>query len=67
MLKVKNIFRNADYISELSSSFYGNDDFDIKINNFIKDKKVISIQTHSFLSKNNPPTSMLVYTIVYEE
>lgn len=40
---------------------------DKKINSFIKDKKIISIQQNSFIQGNCPPTPILVYTICYEE
>ena len=39
---------------------------DNRINDFIKNKKVISIQTHS-LYKDYDNSTTLVYTIVYEE
>lgn len=39
---------------------------DNTINDFIKDKKIISISQNSFIKGNNPPTPILIYTIIYE-
>ena len=56
MTKVKTIF-----IDSYRYQFGDNE-----INDFIKNKKVISIQTHSILDGYDNRTT-LVYTIVYEE
>ena len=42
-------------------------EIDEEINNFTKKHKVISVTPVTFVKGNNPPTPIIIYTIVYEE
>ena len=36
-----------------------------KIDNFLKDKELVTINTTTFTRGNNPPTAGIVYTVIY--
>lgn len=38
-----------------------------KIDKFLKDKELVSLNTTHFFSGNNPPRHALIYTLVYKE
>lgn len=38
-----------------------------KIDKFLKDKELVSLNTTHFYSGNNPPRHALIYTLVYKE
>ena len=64
MIKIKT------FVSKSVGTHYDDLDaskMDEEINNFTKNHKVISVTPVSFVEGNSIPTSVIVYTIVYEE
>ena len=64
MIKIKT------FVSKSVGTHYDDLDaskIDEEINNFTKNHKVISVTPVSFVEGNSIPTSVIVYTIVYEE
>ena len=53
---------NGVYYYDLDAS-----KMDKEINNFTKKHKVISVTPVTFIKGNNPPTPIIMYTVVYEE
>lgn len=78
MIKIKTfIYEGADFATYnqrktgiTAGIYYYNLDaskMDKEINNFTKEHKVISVTPVTFVKGNNPPTPIIMYTIVYEE
>ena len=68
-MKVKTFIFNTRDITVFNKVKDGYDvnssSIDKKINDFCKDKDVVSVQQTSFTRGNNPPTDFLVCTVAY--
>lgn len=74
MLKQKTFIFNGGelysvkYISSYEYKIVWNEDLiNNKIDKFLKDKELVSLNTTHFCSGDNPPRHALIYTLVYKE
>ena len=76
MIKIKTfIYEGADFATYNQKKTAGGTHYydldaskmDKEINNFTKKHKAISVTPVTFVKGNNPPTPIIMYTIVYEE
>ena len=71
MIKQKTFIFNCydlgNYDDSLEKIDFNVDVVNTTIDNFIKDKNVVAINTITFVRGNNPPTSALVYIVIYKE
>lgn len=59
---------NVKHISSYEDKIIWNEDIiNNKIDDFLKGKELVSLNTTHFYSGNNPPRHALIYTIVYKE
>ena len=67
MLRQKTfIFRSYD-LYDVDRIVWKEDNINNKIDNFLKGKELVSLNTTYFCGGNNPPIHALIYTIVYKE
>lgn len=59
---------DVKHISSYEDKIVWNEDLiNNKIDDFLKDKELVSLNTTHFYSGNNPPRHALIYTLVYKE
>ena len=59
---------NIKHINSYEDKIIWNEDIiNNKIDDFLKGKELVSLNTTHFYSGNNPPRHALIYTIVYKE
>ena len=75
-LKIKTFTFEDNDIFKYNENHYGEqkyisntNEIDYHINEFLNDKNIniIDIKINSIVKGNNPPTSILIYTIIYTE
>ncbi len=71
MLKQKtfifNVYDLGKWNSAKSQADFDEGVINRKIDGFLKDKELVSVNMTSFTRGNNPPNGALVYTVVYKE
>ena len=70
LFKFNNNYENEQLFRKDFGEYYFIKDttkIDTTINEFIKGVEVVDIKVSTMVKGNNPPTSILVYTIIYKE
>lgn len=72
VFKYNKNYENEQEFRKINGEYYYTknlDRIDYMINNFIEEKniEIIDIKVNSITKGNNPPTSILIYTLIYKE